>query len=44
MKINYDIITSFSKETETSFGQSIGFSGIDDWKSFEYAPTGTATT
>jgi len=40
MKINYDITTSFSKETETSFG----FSGIDDWKSFEYAPTGTATT
>jgi hypothetical protein len=44
MKINYDIISDFSNDTTTSFGQSIGFSGIDNWQSFQYNPVGTAST
>ena len=40
MKINYDILTSWSNDTATTYGQSIGFSGLDNWQSFQYFEAG----
>jgi hypothetical protein len=43
MKINYDIVSSFSNDTVTNLGPSIGFHGIDDWKSITYNPVGNGS-
>jgi hypothetical protein len=41
MKINYEIISTWSNDTLTQLGPSVGVHGLDSWQSFQYAPVGT---
>jgi hypothetical protein len=44
LKINYDIINTWSNDYATNFGQSLGFSGLDTSNSTIYNPVGTASS